>query len=173
MASSIPQVIIGFTFLALLSSLQLSIVMGDDNLIIQTCKHTQIFKLCLSTLQSDPRSKSEDVAGLGLIVVDAIKKNINVGINQIKRLQHSRPRLIKPLSSCLDNYEFVLSDLVPETEHAIRGVPKFAEDGMVGTTQVADSCKSAFGSSVSPISALNTRIRDLAVVARAIIRNLL
>ena len=48
-------------------------VLGDDDLILKTCKNTPYTDLCVSSLKSDPTSSDSDLKGLATIMV-------NVGI---------------------------------------------------------------------------------------------
>ncbi|KAJ8567339.1 hypothetical protein K7X08_019547 [Anisodus acutangulus] len=94
----------------------------------------------------------------------------------ISKLQHSSPPAawIDPLKNCAFKYKVVLEASVPEaTEALTKGNPKFAEDAVVGSHGEADGCEQSFGGSKSPLTALNTAVRDLSDVARAIIRTLL
>ncbi|XP_059295256.1 cell wall / vacuolar inhibitor of fructosidase 1-like [Lycium ferocissimum] len=149
---------------------------ADKNLVQNTCKNTPNEKLCLKTLLADPRSPSADVSTLALIIVDAIKVKATQAATSISKLRHSNPPAawIVPLKNCAFNYKVVLEAGVPEaTEALTKGNPKFAEDAVVGSYGDADQCEKNFGDSNSPITALNTVVRDLCDVARAIIRTLL
>ncbi|CAN6551216.1 unnamed protein product [Malus baccata var. baccata] len=77
----------------------------DANIIDQTCKKTPDYNLCVSSLNSDPRSATADVAVLGLSPSD-------------------------PLNSCTHFYKTILEADIPKAAKAFIGNPKFAEQGM-------------------------------------------
>lgn len=148
----------------------------DQNLIETTCKNTPNYHLCMTTLRANRGSASADVAGLGLIMVGAVKAKSKEALSAINKLSKSgQPKLSQALHQCKEVYNAVLEGDVPEAEQAVRGNPKFAENGMADAAVEADTCEGAFEGVVakSPLSGVNTAVRDLAVVARAIIRNLL
>ncbi|KAL6503326.1 hypothetical protein OROGR_025249 [Orobanche gracilis] len=164
------QIIISFVLLTLTFPHTNAI----KTLIETTCKHTTKYQLCVDTIRADPKSAGADVAGLGLIVVEAVKAKSKVALYAAKKLLRSRPELAKPLQECIDVYKAVIEADYPEAVQSIRGNPKFAENGMADVAVEADDCEGAFeGMGKSPLTAVNSAVRDLAVVARAIIRNLL
>ncbi|XP_078435070.1 pectinesterase inhibitor 28-like [Wolffia australiana] len=61
---------------------------GDADLIRRTCNSTTFFDLCVSSLQSDPRSFKSDVKGLSVIV-------IKLGISNATRTSSFSSRLVK------------------------------------------------------------------------------
>ncbi|KAM3286116.1 hypothetical protein P3S67_024915 [Capsicum chacoense] len=150
---------------------------GDANLVQTTCKNTPNVELCLKTLRADPRSGSGDVTTLALIAVDAIKANARKASASISKLRRSNPpnAWVVPLKDCDFSYnKVILETNVPSTIEALtKGNPKFAEDAVVGSSGSADRCEKNFSGSKSPLTALNTVVRELSDVARAIIRNLL
>ncbi|PIN23254.1 hypothetical protein CDL12_04020 [Handroanthus impetiginosus] len=146
----------------------------DQNLIETTCKNTPNYRLCVTILRANRRSATADVAGLGLIMVDAVKAKTKEALSAVNKLIHSHDRkLSEAAQQCVDAYNGVLKGDVPEAVEALtKGDPKFAENGMADAVVEADSCDSAFETR-SPLSGMNKALRDRAVVARAIIRNLL
>ncbi|KAL7080831.1 hypothetical protein ACP275_14G002700 [Erythranthe tilingii] len=144
----------------------------DQNLIATTCKNTPNYRLCINTLQADRGSAAADVAGLGLIMVAAVKEKSREALSAVNKLLVKSRTNPKALQQCRDAYKAVLEGDVPEAEQSLRGNPKFAENGMADVAVEADSCEAAFGGK-SPLTVVNKAVRDLAVVARAIIRNLL
>ncbi|XP_057475701.1 cell wall / vacuolar inhibitor of fructosidase 1-like [Actinidia eriantha] len=173
MGNSLISLSLASFLVILLSLTKQSPVSAQNDLITTTCKQTPLFQLCSSTLRSNLQSKSADVAGLGLIVVEVIKGKASATLGQVRKLLRAgNPQLKGPLNQCVAFYKTILEADVPEAEQAIRGVPKFAEDGMVDAAAGAGSCEEGFGGK-SPIIAMNMAVKDLAVVARAIIRTLL
>ncbi|TQD82552.1 hypothetical protein C1H46_031897 [Malus baccata] len=65
----------------------------DANLIAQTCNQTPYPDLCISTLQSDPRSAKADVKGLGIIMVDAVKAKAREANLRLQELAQLSPYL--------------------------------------------------------------------------------
>ncbi|CAA3002246.1 cell wall vacuolar inhibitor of fructosidase 1-like [Olea europaea subsp. europaea] len=145
----------------------------DQNLINTTCRNTPNYRLCISTLRADPTSINEDVAGLGLIMVAAVKAKAKETMKAITKLKVSRPELRIALNDCSDRYNAILVGDVPEAEQALRGNPKFAENGMADSSIEAVACEENFKKVKSPLTGFNNKMRDLSDVARAIIRNLL
>ncbi|KAL2459357.1 Cell wall/vacuolar inhibitor of fructosidase 1 [Forsythia ovata] len=146
----------------------------DQNLIETTCKNTPNYQLCISTLRANPGSINTDVAGLGLIMVDAVKAKAKETRNAIEKLKGSRPELGNALNECTKGYNAILEADVPEAVEALtKGNPKFAENGMADSSVEAVLCEDRFKQVTSPLTVLNNAVRDLSDVARAIIRNLL
>ncbi|XP_059289398.1 cell wall / vacuolar inhibitor of fructosidase 1-like [Lycium ferocissimum] len=153
---------------------------NNNNLIHTTCRATPNYSLCLTTLQSDPRSyKAEggdDITTLGLVMVDAVKlKSVQI-TERIKELEKSNPEWRVPLSQCYMAYYAVQrADVTVAVEALKKGVPKFAEDGMVDVVVEAETCEYSFEYKklVSPISDMNRDIIELSKVAKFIIRMLL
>ncbi|KAI3459199.1 hypothetical protein Pfo_015862 [Paulownia fortunei] len=147
----------------------------DQKLMETTCKNTPNYQLCITTLRASRGSATADVAGLGLIMVGAVKAKTKQALSAINKLSKSgNPKLSQALQQCTDAYNAVLKADVPEAVEALtKGDPKFAENGMADAAVEADSCEGGFEGAKSPLSGVNKAVRDLAVVARAIIRNLL
>ncbi|KAK7400867.1 hypothetical protein VNO78_12175 [Psophocarpus tetragonolobus] len=142
-------------------------------LIYQTCKNTPIPDLCLQLLKADPRSPSADITGLALIIVDVIKARANdalVKINQLLKGGGDK----KALDNCAANYKIgILEADIPMAVKALTlGDPKFAENAASDSAVEAIDCEKGFNGK-SPLTRVNNGIRDVANVARAIIRNLL
>lgn len=143
-------------------------------LIENTCEHTPNYKLCLSTVMSDGRSSSADVAGLALIVVDAVKAKATSMVTTINKLKKSKPEYKQELEDCSTRYNAILKADVPEAIEGLKkGDPKFAEDGMNDAAIEAEFCENNFQTSKTPLSSENQTVYNLSVVARAIIRMLL
>ncbi|XP_052184526.1 cell wall / vacuolar inhibitor of fructosidase 1-like [Diospyros lotus] len=147
---------------------------AQHDLVTATCKKTPSYQLCLSTLRSDPRSRNADVAGLGIILVDAVKAKATATLGEIKRLKRSKPQLKRPLSKCAELYSAVVeADVPPAIEALTKGDPKFAEEGMVDASSEAELCEKGFNQFNSPLTKVNKLVHDLSMVATAVIRMLL
>ncbi|KAI5329089.1 hypothetical protein PRUPE_5G112600 [Prunus persica] len=143
----------------------------DASLIDKTCKQTPNYDVCVSTLNSDPRSTGADVKGLGLIMVDAVKDKATGALNKADELLKQSPG-DQALLSCVKTYNEVLQNDVPQGSQAFtQGDSKSAEQGMNDIATEADSCESGFSSS-SPLVDNNKALLDVAAVAAAIARTL-
>ena len=144
---------------------------NDLKLIEETCKRTPKPNLCLQLLKGDPRAPSADIAGLALILVDVIKAKANEAEKTIKQLLKQGGNK-KALSECADDYKGILKLDIPQATRAVRGDPKFADDAVSDCAVEADICENRFNGK-SPLTHVNNGMRDVANVARAIIRILL
>lgn len=77
------QLALSFTFVLISQNSALELQGRGANLIETTCERTPFYKLCVSTLQSDPRSSSADVAGLAHIAADKLKAKAAATLGQI------------------------------------------------------------------------------------------
>lgn len=147
----------------------------DQNLIETTCRNTPNYQLCISILHADPSSATADVAGLGLIVVDAVKAKAEAALSAIDNLKWFHPELTNALDLCRISYIAVLKADIPEAVAALtKGVPKFAEFGMADAAWEAEICEGRFDRvAESPLSGVNKDLHDLAQVATCIIKILL
>ncbi|XVE82301.1 hypothetical protein DITRI_Ditri15bG0137200 [Diplodiscus trichospermus] len=156
--------VFSFTFLPVTDS--------ATSLIETTCKQTPFFNLCVSTLQSDPRSSTADVAGLGHIIADSINGKAPATLNQIKGLLKSAtdPNMQKALQSCVDSYNTIVQADIPVAFEAItKGDPKFAVDSAADAANEAQDCEKSFANPPkSPISDSNKNVHDLSVVLESI-----
>ncbi|KAL8490528.1 hypothetical protein ACS0TY_022521 [Phlomoides rotata] len=125
---------------------------ADENLIQTTCNNTPNYQLCINTLRASPGSATADMAGLGLIMVAAVKAKSEQALSAVNSLRKSgQPKLSQPLQRCTDFYNGVLKADVPMAEEALRkGDPKFGEDGMVDAAFEAELCEGAFKGVVAP-----------------------
>ncbi|XAR49712.1 hypothetical protein NMG60_11032989 [Bertholletia excelsa] len=146
--------------IALLTPLIHCLVLDQNDLVTDTCRQTPNFQLCICTVRQDPRSQSVDIAGIGLILVEAIKAKTTTTIGQIRKLLVSQPHL-------------KVADIPPPVEALTKGDPKFAETAVVDASNEAKYCEEGFIQSQSPLTAQNKAMNDLAVVATAVIRMLL
>lgn len=153
------------------------------DLIESTCKNTPNYELCVSTLQSDPRSfVATEVDVLGLVIVDAIKSKAIAAMKIIKELRlpssssssNSDPDFSVPLFECSIQYNAILKADVPVAIEALtKGVPKFADHGMADAAVEAQGCENGFQGSNSPLTDINQAVYNLSLIARSIIKMLL
>lgn len=151
------------------------IQLKDEALIESTCRNTPNYQLCISTLRADPCSAAADVAGLGLIMVDAVRVEAEKAISAIDELRFLHPEDMQALEMCRRVYVAVVKADVPEAVAGLwKGVPKFAEFGMSDVAWEAEICEGSFERAIeTPLSQVNEDLRELALVATAIIRELL
>nr|AGS32044.1 invertase inhibitor [Solanum torvum] len=154
---------------------------NNNNFIDETCRATPNYSLCLTTLQSDPRTyevkEGDDITTLGLVMVDAVKlKSIEI-IKMLKDLEKSHPEWRGPLSQCYVAYNAVLrADVTVAVEALKKGVPKFADHSMDDVVVEAQTCESSFSYYYKldfPIFNLSRDIIELSKVAKSIIKMLL
>lgn len=149
---------------------------SSNNLAEKTCRTTPNYQLCISTVQSDPRSVEADIAGLGLVIVDAINQKALAAVEIINQMKRSNPEYSLPLFECSILYNAILKADVPEAIAGLRkGVPKFAENGMEDAAVEVRGCEESFRQAnvVSPLDEMNQTIYELSVVAKSIIKLLL
>lgn len=155
------EAVFSFTFFSVTNS--------DKSLIETTCKHTPSFDLCVSTLKSDPRSSSADVAGLAHIAADNVNAKATATLNQIQVLLKTAkdPNLHKALQRCVDTYNTIIkADIPVAIEAIVKGDPKFAVDSATDAAIEAQECEKSFAK--SPISYSNKAVHDLCIVLHSI-----
>lgn len=155
---------------------------NNNNFIDATCRATPNYSLCLTTLQSDPRTyevkEGDDITTLGLVMVDAVKlKSIEI-MKKVKDLEKSHPEWRGPLSQCYVAYDAVLrADVKVAVEALKKGVPKFADHSMDDVVVEAQTCEFSFryynNKLNFPISNLSRDIIELSKVTKSIIKMLL
>ena len=151
----------------------------EQTLIEAACSNTPNFDLCVATLRDFPLSATADVAGLGLILVDAVNSKAEAAMSAVEELRRRRdPGMREALDQCWISYKAVIAADVPEAVAALtKGVPKFAESGMSDAAWEAEICEGSFGNTAAaaatPLSGVNKEVHDLAEVAVGVIRILL
>ncbi|TQD82554.1 hypothetical protein C1H46_031899 [Malus baccata] len=139
----------------------------DANLIAQTCNQTPYPDLCVSTLQSDPRSAKADVKGLGIIMVDAVKAKAREADLLVEELVDKELGNVAA-SNCRFNYSDIFQLDIPQAVEAFpKGDYKSAELAMTNVVANADSCERGF-SGGSPFKEESQAVHDVAYVAAAI-----
>ncbi|KAL6561885.1 hypothetical protein OROGR_002892 [Orobanche gracilis] len=149
---------------------------GQTLLIETTCRNTSNYKLCISTLHASPSSSTADVAGLGLIMVEAVRVKAEEAFSTVDRLKKLYPDLTHVLDKCGNAYNAVLkADVAEAVAGLTKGVPKFAEFGMADAAWEAEICEGSYEGEVveSPMTRVNKDLHELAEIAVGIIRNLL
>ncbi|XP_034208233.1 cell wall / vacuolar inhibitor of fructosidase 1-like [Prunus dulcis] len=143
------------------------------NLIDLTCKKTPYYDLCVISLNSDPRSYTADVAGLGVVMADVVKAKATDSLNKINELLTQSPG-DRSLTTCVDYYKTVIEGDVPLANEAFAaGNAKLADQGMSDAGIVIDLCESQFSEGSSPVTDKNKAAHDVAAVGAAIARTML
>lgn len=154
--------------------LTISLPLIACDLISETCNQTPNDRLCISTLRKDNRSRDADIAGLALIMVDAVEDKANSTLESIKELQKSNLKLANALMECKENYNIILKIDIPKSIGSLRKNPRFAEHGMADAVIEAQGCEESFNQQLkSPLTDMNHAVYDLSVVALSIIRMIL
>ncbi|KAH7859255.1 hypothetical protein Vadar_033708 [Vaccinium darrowii] len=144
---------------------------SHGDLIADTCKKTEYPRICVSTLRSNPDSKTADVKGLVRIILKAALGKANTILNQANDLlKKTKDRLVRQsLNVCVSVYEEAL-DEIPEASVNV-GTNNFeANIEASATIDIADDCEESFSN--SPFTADNNAVKQLAVVAVDIIASL-
>ncbi|KAH7865307.1 hypothetical protein Vadar_004921 [Vaccinium darrowii] len=157
--------------LLFLSVLLTLIYCSHGDLIADTCRKTQYPLICISTLRSNPHSRSADVKGLVRFILKAALGKANTILNLANDLlkKTKDPILRQSLDTCISVYQ----DALDEIPIAIENVGKNnveASDNASATFVDADTCEESFSN--SPFAADNKAVKQLAVVAEDIIGSL-
>ncbi|MED6220430.1 hypothetical protein PIB30_044752 [Stylosanthes scabra] len=145
---------------------------NDDTLIESSCKQTPDPNLCLQIFNSSPRSRTADLRGLGLILVDVIKTRSISTLNKIRQLQQGASGTLKgALASCSGSYDGILRG---DISVAISGIEswnfKFAEQAVTDAALQVKNCQEEFNGISSPIVDENNFVRGAANIAQVIVR---
>ncbi|MED6158193.1 hypothetical protein PIB30_030476 [Stylosanthes scabra] len=145
---------------------------NDDTLVESSCKQTPDPNLCLQIFNSYPRSRTADLRGLGLILVDAIKTRSIPTLNKINQLhQGASGKLRGALASCSESYKGILNG---DISVAIAGIEswnfKFAEQAVTDAALEVKYCQEEFNGIPSPIANENNFVRGAANIAQVIVR---
>ncbi|KAB1225606.1 Cell wall / vacuolar inhibitor of fructosidase 1 [Morella rubra] len=149
----------------------------DANLMEQTCKQTHFHDLCVSTLQSNGGISSSDVQGLAIIMVKVLQANATETLGHIYSLLQGNPKpgdqVKQALSSCADKYDAVLkADVSVAMEALTKGDYKFALTSANDAANEVASCEAGFSGN-SPLTAMNTLVREISVVVSDMVELLL
>ncbi|XWS14231.1 hypothetical protein CRYUN_Cryun36dG0105400 [Craigia yunnanensis] len=171
------QLAFSFSFFPVSHNSALELHGRGANLIETTCKRTPFHNLCLSTLQSDPRSSSADVAGLAHIGADKLKAKATATLVQITGLLKGAKdqKLKMALRDCVDYYNAIIKYDIPVAIEAVaKGNPKFGVQGATDAANEADACERRFKNQHNfPITGSNKVVHDLSAVVASIVQLLL
>lgn len=109
--------------LALIDTISSLPIIDADDVIEQTCKRSQYYDICASTLRSDPHSSGADVKGLALIMVRVVGTKAKKTLIHINNLLNASPQhdYKKALYSCAAYYHFgIITTDVPVAIDALK-----------------------------------------------------
>ncbi|GFZ13879.1 hypothetical protein Acr_24g0000690 [Actinidia rufa] len=158
----------------LLASTQPSAQQGDA-LIRATCKSTNNFTLCVSTLQSDPRSFKADVKGLAHITLEIVLSKAKQTLTAIGNLFKNTmdPVLFRKYGTCILQYNRTVSSTLPQAIKALETNDNGAsKQGAQDAATSVQTCGVQSASNEFPVSTQNKLVQDLALVAKSIISTL-
>ncbi|OVA20607.1 Pectinesterase inhibitor domain [Macleaya cordata] len=118
LSSSISLLILSISFSQSYSSFSLSTVLAinyhDQNslaFIQDTCRRTGYYDICVSSLESDPRSFNADSVGVARISIELAKANATGVLNYINNLISDTKNVSQSIKSCQELYQNAISEL--------------------------------------------------------------
>uniref|UniRef100_A0A6N2LUI1 Pectinesterase inhibitor domain-containing protein n=1 Tax=Salix viminalis TaxID=40686 RepID=A0A6N2LUI1_SALVM len=144
-----------------------------DDLINKTCRKTPDYNLCVSSLQSNPKSLDADVQGLADIMANITLSNATDTLSYIQILvsQTKDPMLEQSLAYCAEVYIPVVQYILPQAINVFsKGGYGFAKYGI---SYAADEVGSCTVSKKSLLADRKQLMLDLCGVTVAIINILL
>lgn len=113
-----------FFFLLHLTLLPISRCLNNkqDDLLHKTCKLTNHYNLCLSTLNSNPKSKNAtNVQGLAQITLELALTEANNTLWFVGGLfsKTSDPMLFRLFGTCIEEYKDAVTSHIPQAIHAL------------------------------------------------------
>ncbi|XP_021740033.1 cell wall / vacuolar inhibitor of fructosidase 1-like [Chenopodium quinoa] len=144
-------------------------------LINQTCKQTNNYDLCVTTLNSDPKTgNAKDMRDLATIMVSHVDDEASKTRDHISGLLKNRT-IDKPtkklLKACIDRYNIIIINWLKEVREGLSYRDYgFARDSMAAVPTNVELCERSFEAPIkSPISADSKAMDDLSNVAYDIV----
>ncbi|GMH28555.1 hypothetical protein Nepgr_030398 [Nepenthes gracilis] len=156
--------------LAVLSSGQ-----SSRDLITQTCKKTDYYALCVSTLLSDGRSLRADVKGLARIVIEKDLVAAQRALDHAGDLFREAPERgsFERYGTCIEDYRATVFRHLPAARSALDGEKYAAStEELQSAALLAEGCQNQFASEKTPLAEENKAVHDLCGVAQGIIKTL-
>ncbi|CAL5415289.1 unnamed protein product [Camellia sinensis] len=150
----------------------------SEDLIRQTCKRTNNFNLCVTSLNSDPRSLNADVKGLARISLQQLLTKTNQTLQNVGNLfKDTRdPIMFRLLGNCIIEYNRAVTDYLPGAISALDSNNYGAsKQGADDTATSATTCGDQFiirGLPKVSVSTQSKQLQGLAMVASGIISTL-
>lgn len=149
-----------------------SVSKRGTGLIQETCKHTDYYNLCVSSLELDPRSLNADIKELALILVELLLAKANETLLHVGDLfkKVSDPALYRYYGTCIEEYRAIVERQMPEAIGALQ-----SDDHMVSKNDAeaaaahADSCEEQVAGEAQPFSDQNKAVHDLSLVTSSIL----
>lgn len=149
-----------------------SVLKNETGLIQETCKHTDNYSLCVSSLESDPRSSNADIKALALISVELVLAKANETLWHVGDLfkKVSDPALYRFYGTCIEEYRAIVERQIPEAIGALQsGDFLVSENNVEAAATHADNCKEQFAGEAQPFTDQNKTVHDLSLVTSSII----
>ncbi|PIA43268.1 hypothetical protein AQUCO_02000594v1 [Aquilegia coerulea] len=124
-------------------------VSDGEDLVVTTCNHTLYSKLCLSSLQSDPRSPTADVKGLAIVALDICNAHGAHMISHVNELKSQKnttypPYIFSCLDDCINEYQEATGNLKEAAEalenKSYSSVNAFTTAAMTDSDSCEDGC---------------------------------
>ncbi|XP_057475476.1 cell wall / vacuolar inhibitor of fructosidase 1-like [Actinidia eriantha] len=164
-----------FLFNVFLSATARPSAQPGDALIRATCKSTDNFALCVSTLESDPRSFKADVKGLAEITLGIVRSKANQTLYAIGDVFKNTmdPDLFRFLGTCIGDYDQTVSSTLPQAIKALEtNNYGAAKQGVEDAGTSVQDCVDAIGGKLPEIIKPDKLVQDLILVAKSIISTL-
>ncbi|XP_027918475.1 cell wall / vacuolar inhibitor of fructosidase 2-like [Vigna unguiculata] len=138
-----------FFFLLLLAHLQPeALVKGDVTLIRKTCKNTNYFDLCFSSLRSDPSSSDADPKGLAMIMVgigmaNATSTSLYLS-SQTQLLGTANDSTKRVVKECAEKYSYATNALQACAQDLANGAYDYASMHIAAASDYPNVCHNMF-----------------------------
>uniref|UniRef100_A0A9I9DEM2 Pectinesterase inhibitor domain-containing protein n=1 Tax=Cucumis melo TaxID=3656 RepID=A0A9I9DEM2_CUCME len=151
------------------------------NIIQETCKKSAestpnlTYKFCVTSLESDRRSRSANLHKLGLISIDLLRHNVTSTRREIKKLLRNK-KMEEFIKGCLKDCVELYSDAVPTLKEAKREYKnRNYKDSNIKVSSIMEApttCENGFKEKegiVSPLTNNNSNVFQLAALTLSII----
>ncbi|XP_073137756.1 cell wall / vacuolar inhibitor of fructosidase 2-like [Henckelia pumila] len=150
----------------------------DMTLLESVCKRTYDYKLCISSLKSNPRSYNADIKGLARIMMGVTRSKVDEILRVM--LQLGRNATDPRVPECLDNVCYpVYDESTDYIQHAVEHLQSNSLKEAITDMNYANGdeqeCEKCFAKLEikSPMTSINTQFATLCKVTEDIIRVLL
>lgn len=135
----------------------------SSEVVNKICSKSINTSFCLNVLNSDPRTATSDLKGLGLITINDAQTNLTANLNLIKSLssQATDPTLKKRYEDCSDHYDDGLSDIQDALQSLNSGDYQGANIQTSAVFTDVDDCEQAWADPPADPSQLPGKNKDL------------
>ncbi|KAF5205477.1 Pectinesterase inhibitor domain containing protein [Thalictrum thalictroides] len=125
------------------------VLLGVSDLVLTTCSHTLYCNLCLSSLQSDPRSGTADLKGLAVVALDICNAHAAHMISHVNELKSQKnttypPYIFSCLNDCINEYQEATGNLEEAAQalnnNSYSSVNAFTTAAMTDSDTCEDGC---------------------------------